>query len=54
VINGDLEHVCYAARPNSLLIRADSSVGKCTVLLNDERNKIGTLQADGTVSMIAG
>jgi len=26
-------YVCYAARPNSLMVRADGSIGKCTVML---------------------
>lgn len=44
-------YICYAAKPNSLMIRADGSIGKCTVLLNDPRNKVGTLNPDGTVTM---
>jgi uncharacterized protein len=44
--------ICYAARPNSLLIRASGAIGKCTVLLNDERNRIGTLLPDGTVALL--
>lgn len=49
------EHpVCYASRPNSLVIRANGDVGKCTVALTDERNKIATLQPNGTLKLIAG
>jgi uncharacterized protein len=44
-------YVCYAAKPNSLLIRADGRLGKCTVALNDPANHIGQLRADGTVSV---
>ena len=47
-------HVCYASRPNSLLIRANGDVGKCTVALYDERNKIASLQQDGTLKLISG
>jgi uncharacterized protein len=47
-------YVCYAARPNSLLIRADGRVGKCTVALNDARNTIGTLNPDGTLALDRG
>jgi uncharacterized protein len=43
--------ICYAAKPNSLLIRADGRVGKCTVALTDDRNTVGTLNADGTVTI---
>lgn len=46
--------VCYAARPNSLVIRANGKVGKCTVALSDERNHIGTLQPDGKLKLIPG
>jgi uncharacterized protein len=46
--------ICYASRPNSLVIRSNGDVGKCTVALNDERNKIGSLQPDGTLQLIPG
>lgn len=46
--------VCYAARPNSLVIRANGDIGKCTVALNDERNKIGSIQQDGSLKLIPG
>lgn len=39
--------VCYAAQANSLLIRANGRVGKCTVALSDPRNTIGRLRPDG-------
>jgi uncharacterized protein len=45
------EPVCYAARPNSLVIRADGRINKCTVALRDPRNTVGHLHADGTVSL---
>ncbi|MFY0521097.1 radical SAM protein [Lysinibacillus sp. UGB7] len=44
-------YVCYAAKPNSLTIRANGSIGKCTVALNDPRNQIGVLQSDGTLKI---
>lgn len=40
---------CYAAKPNSLVIRADGRLAKCTVAFNDERNNIGHINDDGTV-----
>lgn len=43
--------VCYATKPNSLLIRADGRIGKCTVALNDKRNTIGFIKEDGTFSI---
>lgn len=45
----DAPDVCYASRPNSLLIRADGRVGKCTVALNDPANTIGELLPDGSL-----
>ncbi|MET9450322.1 radical SAM protein [Streptomyces cinerochromogenes] len=45
----DAPDVCYASRPNSLLIRADGRVGKCTVALNDPANTIGALSPDGSL-----
>ena len=44
---GDPRYVCYAARPNSYVIRADGRVAKCTVALNDEKNMVGRLSEDG-------
>jgi uncharacterized protein len=49
-----IKDVCYASKANSLVIRANGDVGKCTVALNDERNKIATLQTDGTLQLIPG
>lgn len=47
----DGPYICYAAKANSLLVRADGRVGKCTVALNDDRNTIGSLRPDGTVQI---
>lgn len=44
-------YICYAAKPNSLLIRADGRIGKCTVALTDDRNTVGSINPDGTVSI---
>lgn len=43
--------VCYASTLNSFVIYPDGSIGKCTVLLYDERNKIGRINDDGTLSI---
>ena len=45
------EYVCYAARPNSFVIRADGSIGKCTVILNSPRNQVGRLGPDGRLML---
>lgn len=44
-------YICYAARPNSLMVRANGRIGKCTVALNDPRNDIGRLNPDGTLDI---
>ncbi|MFB7127236.1 MULTISPECIES: radical SAM protein [unclassified Kitasatospora] len=44
-------YVCYAARPNSLVIRANGTVGKCTVSLTDPANNVGRLTEDGTLEI---
>lgn len=40
--------ICYAAKGNSFVIRADGRVNKCTVALDHPSNQVGTLQPDGT------
>jgi uncharacterized protein len=44
-------HPCYAAKANSLVIRSDGRVGKCTVALRDSRNTVGYLSENGTVQV---
>jgi uncharacterized protein len=45
------EYICYAAKPNSLLIRANGKISKCTVALNDEFNYIGEIHQDGSLTI---
>lgn len=40
---------CYAALPNSFVIRADGSLSKCTVAFDDARNRVGRINEDGTL-----
>lgn len=49
--SGAPPYICYAAKPNSLLIRADGRIGKCTVALDDDRNTIGKMNEDGTLTI---
>jgi len=42
---------CYACEPNFFMIRADGSIGKCTVALQDERNSIGKIARDGSLEI---
>jgi len=47
--NLDKPCVCYASKPNSLMIRANGRIGKCTVVFNDDRNDIGYINKNGEV-----
>lgn len=42
-------YICYAAKPNSLMIRANGRLGKCTVALNSPANDVGHICEDGTL-----
>lgn len=43
--------ICYAAKGTSFGIRANGDVVKCTVALNDERNKIGKIDYTGNLNI---
>ncbi|MGW3361025.1 radical SAM protein [Streptomyces bungoensis] len=43
--------ICYAAKPNSFVIRADGRIGKCTVALYDDRNTIGRVMKNGQIAI---
>jgi uncharacterized protein len=47
----DLGGICYASRANSFVIRADGRVNKCTVALEDRRNQVGRIAADGSLEI---
>lgn len=40
--------MCYAAMPNTFVIRSNGRLAKCTVALNNAKNDLGFLQTDGT------
>ncbi|WP_042147892.1 MULTISPECIES: radical SAM protein [unclassified Pseudoalteromonas] len=44
-------YICYAGKPNSLSIRANGNLNKCTVALNDDRNSIGKINKDGSLDI---
>lgn len=46
-----LPYVCYASKPNSIGIRSDGSLVKCTVGLDYEDNNIGVINLDGTLTV---
>src|ERR1700687_1311065 len=45
------DEICYAARANSLVVRADGRIGKCTVALTDPVNTIGRLLPNGVLQI---
>ena len=45
------DYVCYAAKANSYVVRADGRIGKCTVALKSETNCIGHIRQDGTLAI---
>lgn len=48
---GAEEYICYASRANSLIVRADGRLSKCTVALRDSYNDVGRLLRDGTLEV---
>ena len=51
LVSSDNAYICYAAMPRQILIRADGRIGKCTVMLGDDRNNLGRLNRDGTYEL---
>ena len=45
--------VCYAAHANSLLVRSDGRLNKCTLALERPANQVGRIREDGTVEIDA-
>lgn len=43
--------VCYAGKANSLAIRSDGRINKCTVALNSDYNQVGRLLPDGNIEI---
>lgn len=43
--------MCYAAMGNTLAIRANGQLAKCTVALDDDRNNIGRINPDGSLEI---
>jgi uncharacterized protein len=41
--------MCYAAKANSLVVRSDGRIAKCTVAFRDARNTVGTLDTHGNL-----
>ena len=53
VVNPDSDgaYVCYAAEPNSLVVRSNGQLARCTVAFSDPRNQVGWLRPDGTLEL---
>lgn len=47
----DAPYVCYASKTNSLVVRANGRIAKCTVAFSDDRNDIGYINEDGTLTL---
>ncbi|HSQ60752.1 MAG TPA: CHAT domain-containing protein, partial [Acidobacteriota bacterium] len=47
------DSVCYAAKANSFVVRADGRLNKCTVGLEEPNNQVGRIHGDGTVEVDA-
>lgn len=45
------EHICYASKANSYVIRADGRIQKCTVALENEINNVGFINSSGEISI---
>jgi uncharacterized protein len=43
--------ICYAARVNSLVVRADGAINKCTVAFEHASNQVGRLRDDGRLEL---
>lgn len=43
--------VCYAAKPNSLVIGSDGVLYKCSVAMEQDNNRLGHIHQDGTLEM---
>ncbi len=46
-----LQPICYAARGNSFVVRADGRINKCTVALEHPANQVGRIHVDGRVEL---
>lgn len=49
--NSSVPSVCYAAQANAFVIRADGTLAKCTVALNQPNNSIGKINPDGSLEV---
>lgn len=43
--------VCYAAKPNSIVVGSDGTIYKCSVSFEDANNQVGRLMPDGSLDI---
>lgn len=43
--------ICYAAKPNSMIVGSDGRLYKCSVALEQENNQLGRIHPDGTLDL---
>lgn len=43
--------ICYAAKPNSMIVGSDGRLYKCSVALEQENNQLGRIHKDGTLDI---
>ncbi len=51
VLGGPCSEACYAGKPNQFIIYPTGHVGKCTVVLEENRNYVGRVMPDGSLSL---
>ncbi|MDJ0836746.1 MAG: radical SAM protein [Acidobacteriota bacterium] len=51
LLSSPCSEACYAGKPNQFVIYPTGHVGKCTVILEDNRNYIGRVNADGSLEI---
>lgn len=44
-------YICYSAKKNTLVIRSDGRISKCTVAFDDDANTIGKIGKDGVMQI---
>jgi uncharacterized protein len=52
MVPGEDEKICYAARADSFVVRANGRLNKCTVALEHPNNQVGDIHEDGTVELL--
>jgi uncharacterized protein len=51
ITSKNFEYICSAARANCFVVRADGCLNKCSLVLNEEMNKVGRIRKDGRLDL---